>query len=199
MTWNSFYLVCFGVGLVLSMLSMLGGFAHLHIGHVRFGHFRLGHSVHAAPSAHAASGANPISPLNGFTLMAFLCWFGGTGYLLHNFSVFVAPIVLLFSVVSGVAGAAVIWTALVKVLLPRERALTPEDTEMTGVVGRVSGTIRVGGTGEILFSQTGVRRSAPARSEDNAAIERGVEVVVMRYEHGIAYVRRWEELAGESP
>ena len=71
--------------------------------------------------------------------------------------------------------------------------------EMTGVVARVSGTIRVGGTGEILFSQTGARRSAPARSEDSSTIERGTEVVVMRYEHGIAYVRRWDELAGESP
>jgi hypothetical protein len=37
-----------------------------------------------------------------------------------------------------------------------------------------------------------------ARSEDGTEIQRGAEVIVTRYENGIAYVRRWEELGGES-
>jgi hypothetical protein len=192
MTWNIFYLTCFSIGLTMSLLSVFGGFAHLHIGHFRFGHV---HTAHAHTGAHAGHG---ISPLNGLTLMAFLCWFGGAGYLLHNFSLLVAPLVLVFSVLSGVIGAAVIWFALVKVLLPQERALTPADTEMTGVVARVSGSIHDGGIGEILFSQEGARRSAAARSDDGSAIEHGAEVVVMRYERGIAYVRRWDDLTGGS-
>lgn len=197
MTWNIFYLACFSGGLVLSLLSMLGGFAHLHIGHFRFGHVHSGHMP--TPGDAGGHPANGISPLNGLTLMAFLCWFGGAGYLLHNYSVLIAPLVFLLAILSGVVGAAVIWFALVKVLLPREKAMTPADTEMTGVVARVSGSIRVGGTGEILFSQEGARRSAAARSEDGSPIEHGVEVVVMRYERGIAYVRRWDELTGEIP
>lgn len=197
MTWNIFYLACFSVGLVLSLLSMLGGFTHLHIGHFRFGHV---HSAHTPTSGHSVGhAADGISAWNGLTLMAFLCWFGGAGYLLHNFSLLVAPLVFAFSILSGVIGAAVIWFALVKVLLPQERALTPADTEMTGVVARVSGGIRVGGTGEILFSQAGARRAAAARSEDGSPIEHGVEVVVMRYERGVAYVRRWDELTGGVP
>jgi transcriptional regulator with XRE-family HTH domain len=39
------------------------------------------------------------------------------------------------------------------------------------------------------------RRAASARSEDGRPIDRGVEVVVTRYERGIAYVRPWEELS----
>ena len=41
-----------------------------------------------------------------------------------------------------------------------------------------------------------MRRVSGARSEDGIAIEKGTEVVVTRYEKGIAYVRRWEDLAG---
>jgi hypothetical protein len=185
---DTFYLICFGVGLVLSFASLAGGFAHLHIGHIH-----LGHVAHAHGSAPHNSG---ISAVNGFTLMAFLCWFGGAGYLLHHFRVFVAPFVLVLALLSGIAGATLVWTVLFKVLLPREYVLTAEDTEMTGVVAHVSDAIRASnGIGEIIFSQTGARRAAAARSEDGHAIERGAEVVVIRYERGIAHVRRFEDLS----
>ena len=46
----------------------------------------------------------------------------------------------------------------------------------------------------MTFSQEGVRRSAAARSEDGADIPKGADVIVTRYDKGIAYVRRWEDL-----
>jgi hypothetical protein len=49
----------------------------------------------------------------------------------------------------------------------------------------------------MIYSQEGTRRVAGARSENGAAIPKGAEVVVTRYEKGIAYVRPWEELMGE--
>jgi len=192
---DSFYLICFSVGLILSLISVVGGFAHLHIGRLHIGHMAHGHAPHAG--AHRGHG---ISAVNGFTITAFLCWFGGTGYLLHHFSIFIGALILLLSVLSGVAGAAVLWAILFKVLLPRERVLTAEDTEMAGVLAHVSDSIRESnGTGEIIFSQTGARRAAAARSEDGLAIERGTEVVVIRYERGIAYVRRWDDLTNGLP
>jgi membrane-bound ClpP family serine protease len=185
---DTFYLICFGVGLVLSFASLAGGFAHLHIGH-----FHLGHVAHTHGSGPHSSG---ISAVNGFTLMAFLCWFGGAGYLLHHFNVFVAPLALVLALMSGFAGAGLVWSVLFKVLLPREQVLRSEDTEMTGVVAHVSDAIRdSNGIGEIIFSQTGARRAAAARSEDGRAIERGAEVVVIRYERGIAHVRRFDDLS----
>jgi hypothetical protein len=187
---DSFYLICFSVGLALCLLSVVGGFAHLHIGR-----FHIGHMAHNHLSHGAAPRGTGLPAVNGFTITAFLCWFGGAGYLLHHFRIFVAPLVLLLSVLGGVCGAAFLWAGLFKVLLPRERVLTPEDTEMAGVLAQVSSSIRVSdGIGEIIFSQTGARRAAAARSEDGHAIERGVEVVVIRYERGIAYVRRWDDL-----
>ena len=136
-----------------------------------------------------------MSALNGFTLPAFLCRFGGTGYLLYRYSSLWAPLVLLLAVASGLGGATILYLALFKLLLPRERVLSAEDTRMDGVVGRVSGEIRGGGgTGEILFSQADALRSAAARSESGAAIARGTEVVVLRYARGIAYVSPLEEM-----
>jgi hypothetical protein len=192
---DSFYLICFCVGLILSVVSFVGGFGHLHIGR-----FHIGHTAHTA-ATHSASHRSPgLSAVNGFTIMAFLCWFGGIGYLLHHYSSFMAPLVLLLAAMSGLVGAALLWTVLFKLLLPRERVLTPSDTEMTGVLAHVSDAIRESDSiGEIIFSQTGARRASAARSDDGHAIERGAEVVVVRYERGIAYVRRWEDLTDSIP
>jgi hypothetical protein len=67
------------------------------------------------------------------------------------------------------------------------------DYRHEGSVGTVSIGIRPDGTGEVIFEQHGVRRSAGARSEDGTPIEKGSEVVISRYEKGIAYVKKWAE------
>jgi hypothetical protein len=186
--WETFYLICFALGLSFTVLSFLGGFSHLHF------HLHLhGHGGHAG--GHGAKGG--MSPVNGFTLAAFLCWFGGCGYLLERYASFTMLAVLGFATATGIAGAAILFWFMAKVLLSHERELTAADTEVAGVLGRVTGTIREDGAGEIQFSQNGTRRFAVARSEAGVAIPRDVEVVVMRYEKGVAWVRRWEEVAGE--
>ena len=80
-------------------------------------------------------------------------------------------------------------------LLADEKELDPADYDMLGVLGQVSSTVHAGGTGEMIFSQAGTRRAASIRAENGEAIPKGVEVVVTRFEKGIAYVRRWEELS----
>ena len=131
------------------------------------------------------------------TVMAFLAWFGGTGYLLTRYSSLVVAGVLTLAVVAGVAGATIVFWFVAKVLLKYDRDLDPADYERVGVLGRVSSPIRAGGTGEIIFSQEGTRNTCGARSENGEALPRGSEVIVTRYEKGIAYVRRWEEMAEE--
>jgi hypothetical protein len=74
--------------------------------------------------------------------------------------------------------------------------MDPADYEMTGVLGRISGTIRRGGTGEIIFEQEGARKACAARSEEQEELKRGEEVIVTRLDKGVAYVRRWSEMAG---
>ena len=94
-------------------------------------------------------------------------------------------------------GGGIIFLFLSKVLISDEEYLDPADFEMVGVLGKLSVPIREGGTGELIYSQMGTRRVCGARSEDGAAIAKGTEVVVTRYEKGIAYVRLWEEMANE--
>jgi membrane protein implicated in regulation of membrane protease activity len=194
--WDAIYLTCFGVGLVMSFLSFLGGFGHLHIGHVRLHAGHRGAATHGGTAIQGgAKGVAHTSPLNGFTMMAFLCWFGGTGYLLHRGGVLPGAVVLVLAALSGLAGASLVFWFLSRVLLANEKTLEPADTEMIGVVGRLSGAIRRGGVGEMLYSQNGARWSAAVRSDDGEAIERGAEVIVMRRARGVAYVRRWDEFA----
>jgi hypothetical protein len=82
------------------------------------------------------------------------------------------------------------------VLMSEEENMDPADYEMVGVLGKVSSSIREGGTGEIVYSQMGTRRVCGARSDDGEASGKGTEVVVTRYEKGLAYVRLWSEMSG---
>jgi membrane protein implicated in regulation of membrane protease activity len=197
MTVDAFYLTCFVVGFLLSLVSFLAGAAHLHIPtkfHLHVGH--AAHGGHGMGHGHGGQGAGrgpQISPLNFSTLTAFLAWFGGVGYLLHRYSNLWPIFAFGLALLSGIGGGAIVFWFLAKVLIAHDKQLDPADFEMTGVVAQVSSPIRQGGTGEILYSQNGVRRCAGARSDTGAALTRGTEVVVTRFEKGIAYVCRWDE------
>jgi membrane protein implicated in regulation of membrane protease activity len=156
------------------------------------------HGTHAG-HGHPGARGTEVSPLNPVTLAAFLAWFGGTGYLLTRYSSMWFVIGLGVALLSGLVGAAIVFLFLSKVLISKEECLDPADFEMVGVLGRTSVPIREGGTGEIIYSQAGTRRTCGARAENGAAILKGTEVVVTRYEKGIAYVRLWTEMAGEEP
>ena len=202
MTWETFYLVCFLAGLMLSAVSLLGAMGHfgghiathsVHVPHLPHG----GHLAHASGGAQAtARGSGTVPWWNSFSIMIFLCWFGAAGYLLTRHSSIIALIVLLASVVCGLAGGAIVFLFLAKVMLPHEHELSADETAVVGAIGTMTCAIRPGGTGEIVYEQLGARRSAPARSDDGRAIEKDEEVFVVRYEKGIAYVRRWEEENG---
>ncbi len=193
MTWPDFYLICFLVGFGLSALALLAGTVHLHIPHLHFDH-----GIHI-PHAHVDGGhAGELPWLNFGTIAGFLAWFGGTGYLLTRYYAVWSVVALGISAISGFGAAAAVFWFLAKVLMAREAALNPADYDMVGVLGKLSIPIRSGGTGELIYSQEGVRRVTGARSEDGTAIPKGAEVMVTRYERGIAYVRPWEDPLGDS-
>jgi membrane protein implicated in regulation of membrane protease activity len=208
MNLATFYLVCFIVGFALSVLSFLMG-VHLpgrfhlpHLGHGGHVHVHLPHAGgQAAPGGAGKSGGaragGEISPFNSVTLMAFLTWFGGIGYILTRYSALLGVFALLLAVLAGLVGASIIFLFMAKVLVRPDENMDPADYEMVGTLGKLSVGIRSGGTGEIVYTQGGARKSAAARAEDGTAIEKGSEVAVTRFEKGIAYVRRWEDLAGE--
>jgi len=196
MTWTDFYLVCFLVGFILSAVSFLFGSAHIHFPHHGGGaglHFGSGHS-HAG-AQHGSHGTN-MSFFNFGTGAAFLAWFGGAGFIVARYSAVWVWLGLGIAIVTGLAGAALVFWFVAKVLMASERDLDPADYDPVGALGRVSSVIRADGTGEMIYSQQGSRRSIAACSDEGIAIPKGTEVVITRYEKGIAYVRRWDDLAG---
>ena len=211
MTWADFYLTCFAVGFLLSAISFIAGGLrwHLHLphfpggsGHVGAGHVGGGH----APVVHGSAGDGtaahtgheaPVSPFNFVTMTAFLAWFGGTGFLITRFSSVWFALGLAIAMGAGIVGAAIVFLFLTRVLISHEENLDSADYEMVGVLGRISMPIRENGTGEIIYSQAGTRRTCGARSENGSALEKGAEIVVTRYDKGIAYVRLWEEMSNE--
>jgi membrane protein implicated in regulation of membrane protease activity len=200
MTWALFYLACFLIGVSLSVLSFLGGSLHLPHLHLHVPHGGAHMQVpHAGGAAHAGGGENTAMPFVNFgTIMAFLAWFGGSGYLLTRYSSWVIALVLVVATVFGLVGATVVFWFVAKFLLAHSRELDPADYDRVGVLARVTSPIREGGTGEITFSMEGTRQACGARSENGEAIPRATEVIVTRYERGIAYVRKYEDLAGDT-
>jgi membrane protein implicated in regulation of membrane protease activity len=207
MTWADFYLTCFAVGFLLSAVSFIAGGMRWHVphlphagGHAVGGHAAPGH-VGSAANGHAAAGGRgsqpAMSPFNFITLTAFLAWFGGTGFLITRFSSIWFALGLVIAMAAGLVGASIVFLFLTRALISSEENMDAADYDMVGVLGRISMPIRPNGTGEIIYSQAGTRRTCGARSEDGAALEKGAEIMVSRYEKGIAYVKRWEEVSGE--
>jgi hypothetical protein len=207
MTWAEFYLICFVVGFVLSLFSFFG--VHVHLPFHFHGSHGGGHGVSHAPghasghstghgSGHTPKGVSTISPFNFVTFTAFLAWFGGTGYLLIRYSSIWFLAALATAAAVGLSGAFIIYIFMSKVLMSPNETLDPADFRMEGVLGYLSNPIREGGTGELIYTQAGTRRTCGARSEDDVAIVKGTEVIVTRYERGLAYVRTWDEMTGEN-
>lgn len=198
MSWSNFYLFCFLFGTMFSVFSFLAGAVHLPLPsklHLHF-HFHLPHSHgggHGAGHSGVHGGGTHISWFNASTVLAFLAWFGGTGYMLMKYSHVHTFFVVAVATLAGLAAGWVVLRFLVKLVGPSDEPLREEDRRIIGAIASVSMIIRENGTGEIIFPLGGGRRCSGARSEDGKAIEKGAEVVIERYEKGIAYVKRWDD------
>jgi hypothetical protein len=189
---NTLFVVCFVAGLGLSVVSFVSGLQHVTL----FDNIFHGHRIVHLPNAIRHAGvkrSRATSMVNAAAITAFLTWFGGGGLLLQRLMPWSMPLIEGVAVAIGLGGGAVINSAI-NALARRES--TAESLSMIGVIGRIVIPIREGeGTGEMVFTHAGTRRVAGARSDSGRAIAKGTEVVVTRYEKGLAYVATWDELA----
>ena len=210
------FVFCFVFGLATSVISFavgsLGGDGghggghdaavadggHGDGGHGDFGQGDGGHGGGHAGHGGGQDGSGGVSPLNFQTATAFLTFFGGVGYLLYGAGGAVPALALVGATVGGLAGGAVVFAFLARVLVAGQRFVAPESSRLDGTVAQVSRAIGAQGTGEVVFSRDGARRSEGARSATGEAIGAGTEVVIVRYERGIAFVEPWASYAGES-
>jgi membrane protein implicated in regulation of membrane protease activity len=192
-----------------------GGAGHAHVGtdaHVG-GHAHLGGDAHVAHAPHASAGGHVTAAetdqagilhvlhgqawhglplLNPSSALGFLTWFGAAGYLLLRYADWAVWAVLVGALLAG----AISWYLIARFLgliLAGEREMDPADYRLVGTVGRISVSVPAGGTGEMIFSKAGARRSEAARSAGGRPIARGTEVVITAYQDGFALVQPWEE------
>jgi membrane protein implicated in regulation of membrane protease activity len=213
MNWPNIFLFCFAVGSVWALAAVLMGgfrFAHFGHGHLHFGHGHVhaghihGQLAHPHGSVVHSNGSAAKAPagqhgglwghlVNPSCIAVFLAWFGAAGYVLERHSGLQLWMDLSVASGAGLVGATIL-ARFMAALQNNERVMDPADYEMAGTLGQVGATIRPGGVGEILYVRDGARKAVPAKSEDGVVIERGSEVIVLRYEKGIAYVRTWDAM-----
>jgi membrane protein implicated in regulation of membrane protease activity len=142
-----------------------------------------------APGGHTDS-ALPL--LNGSSVVGALTWFGAAGYLLVRLGDLALPAVLIGALLAGGVGWYVV-ARFLGLVLAGEREMDPDDYRLEGTVSQVTVRIPAGGTGEVVFSKAGARRSEAARALGGVAIPRGSEVVITGYADGFATVQPWAD------
>lgn len=200
-TLTSAFLASFLIGL-LSILAMLalgalhhggdgagngdGGHGDGDGGHGDGGHGDGGHGP-----GHAVWGA--VAPMFNVTSLLALLMVGGAAGFLSLRSGLARILAVAMAAAFGVGGARLM-VAVMRLLARMESGVVlPGDP--LGTVGRVIAPIAAGRMGEIVFSKDGARQALPARAdEEGLAIGPDTEVVVMRVEKGVAYVRPITEL-----
>src|SRR5258708_40061643 len=105
MTWSDFYLLCFFVGFIFSVLSFLGGATHLHLPARLHWPFHGGHHAGGMAGRGTVHARGGLSWFHAMTIKTFLPWFGGLRYLLTTHSrpeaIFAVSILPLFRILAA--------------------------------------------------------------------------------------------------
>jgi len=131
---------------------------------------------------------------NVTSILAFISWFGGVGYLVRNATGLGLVVALVLAVLAGFTAAWLVKLFFTRILRAGEEVLDPKDFQRVGTLARVTSTIRPGGVGEIVWEQRGARMVGSARSTADAVIARGTEVLILKVERGVAIVEPFEGL-----
>jgi hypothetical protein len=206
---DTVFLTCFIFGALFTAASVLLGFAHVGVDGHALGHVDVGgHAAHGAVhTAHGSSGVadgehgaaqSGLPYFNLSSVLAFITWFGATGYLLEHW----ANWLLLPTLIGALLAGAIGWVLILlffRTVLKGESEMDPADYRMVGTVGRVAMTIPGTGVGEIVFTKAGSVRNEAARSLSGLPIPRDTEVVITDYARGVALVQPWNEFMADQP
>jgi len=196
---ESLFLVCFLVGLCMTVLSLLLGMGHL--GGLHIGHGDVAHAIGHGDASHGGAATDMPTVSSGFlnftTVMTFVTWFGGVGYLIAHYTSLGGAVSLIVATASGIGGGSVVALFITRVLERGQTEVFEADYRMPGTAAHVTSTIYPGYAGEITYALAGSTQTSAARSVSGEEIARGTEVVVLKYERGVAFVDTWQHALGE--
>jgi membrane-bound ClpP family serine protease len=170
------YLICFGVGLLFTIISAVLG--HLFGGHEA--HADVGTGGHAE-AGFDHTGMPGLAPFSPTTIASFVTAFGGFGMIFSKIeatrSAWVsAPL----SGLSGLLIAGGVFILFNKIFSKTQSSSESRVATLTGLSATVITPIPQHGVGEIAYVQGGTRYTAPARSESGAAVGNGQTVKIHR-------------------
>ena len=182
------YVICFGVGLLFSIISAIfanvfGG--HDAGGHAVGGHGAGGHDAHAdlGTAGHAEAGYNMpgFSPFSPTVIAAFITGFGGFGVIFSKIEATKSPWISapLSLLIGFLIAGLVLWffrTVFNKVQSSSESRVG----SLLGTQATIITPIGENGVGEIAYVHLGTRYTAPARSEHSRIIRNGQAVRITR-------------------
>jgi len=172
------YLICFGVGLLFTIISAFA--ADVFGGHDADAGGAAGHDAHAEAGfgAHDMPGFSPLSPT---TLASFVTAFGGFGMIFSRIEATRSPwISVPLSLLGGLAVAVVVFWLFRTVFRQTQSTSESRVAGLVGATGTIITPIAENGVGEIAYVDKGTRYTAPARSEKGTAIANGQTVKITR-------------------
>src|SRR5437588_9064091 len=197
---HQFHLPAVGHGATHSVGHAVGHTGGTHVA----GHGTVHSPIHASTTQQAGTHSGQgnalqvMSYVNPMTIVLFLLGFGFFGYVFHNTTHLVLPLIIAFAGVGALVIAMLMLIMLARVFGDSEGATVQDVSDRTGLLGKVSIAIPKNGLGEIIYiSPGGMRKSITARSIDGRRLERDQEVVVVNYQRGIAEVETWERFINE--
>lgn len=196
---SAIYLICFGLGLVVSIGSLLlGGHSHDLSGSSTGGTHAHVHTLHDIQHLDHTGNSqldNRVPFLSMNSALAFLLGFGAAGYtaqhLLLNPALFLS---LGIAVLIGLAFASLIYYFLNNILIRGQSPYLKEaDFDLRGIEGVVSSSIYSHGIGEVsyIFNQT--IQALPAKEKQDRGLPKGTPIIILAVHQGVATVLPLEE------
>jgi membrane protein implicated in regulation of membrane protease activity len=169
------YLICFGVGLLFTLLSAL--FGEVFGGHDADGVGTGGH----AEAGFDHTGMPGMSIFSPTVMAAFLTAFGGFGMIFSKFEPTKNPWVSgPLSALCGLAVAGAVFVMFNRIFKKTQSSSEGKVAALLGTDATITSPIPEQGVGEIAYVQGGSRYSAPARTESGQAIPAGRTVRITR-------------------
>lgn len=171
------YSICFGVGLVFTIVSAVVG--HF-FGDAHEVHSELGTGGHAE-AGFEQTGMPGISPFSPTTIASFVTAMGGLGMIFSSIkateSVWIsAPL----SILGGLFIAAGVFFAFEAAFRKLQSSSESHVGALLGKTATIITPIPANGVGEIAYVQSGSRYTAPARNEHGVPIANGQAVKIVR-------------------
>ena len=179
------YLICFGVGLLFTLVSAFAG--HAFSGHdVHVGHTGAGGHAEAGFGTDDMPGFAAVSPT---TIAAFITAFGGFGMIFSNIEATRSPwISAPLSVLAGLVVAAGVFWLFRTIFRKTQSSSEGKVANLVGLVASVITPIPENGVGEIAYVQSGSRYTAPARCEEGKPLAAGTSAKITRIVGSQCYV-----------